>query len=295
MRKTAVTFLLFILAVQISAPAGASQQEAKHPAFTLVSRVTVKKPDGKQEVSESIRYVSSNGGVRAISKNADGSVSGDYLYEAGRGGFYVSSKNKVLVKSFGKPPEASGGSLPTAESLRADSRFVGTEQLLGYTTYIIREMHQGRDVRDRDYYYAPELGWTPLKTVRYSGKEAFVVTEPVRVTFGEPETALMKLPEDYTVRPPAPISAGVLNGKAVSKPPPHYPADAKAIGASGMVIVQIVVGEDGTVESAQAASGHPLLLAAAVEAAKKAMFKPTSLSGQPIKVSGVLTYNFVLR
>lgn len=294
MRRTAITILLFVLAVQISALA-AGQQKAGHPAFTFVSRVTVKRPDGKHEVSESIRYVSSDGSVRAISKNADGSVSSDYLYEAGRGGFYVKSKDKMLVQGYGKPPEASGDSLPTAESLRADSRFVGTEQLLGYTTYIIREMHRGPDVRDRDNYYAPELGWTPLKTVRYSDDVAFVVSEPVSITLGEPETALMKSPEGYEVRPAAPISGGVLNGKAVSKPAPGYPADAKAIGASGTVTVLIVVSEDGTVESAKAAGGHPLLLEAAVEAAKKARFSPTFLSGQAVKVAGVVTYNFVLQ
>lgn len=293
MRKTVVTTLLFVLAVQIYAPA-ASQQKATHPAFTLVSRDTVKRPNGRQEVSESVRHVSSNGGVRAISKNADGSVSSDYLYEAGRGGFYVRSENKALVKSFGKPPEASGEPLPTAESLRADPRFAGTEQLLGYTTYIIRKTHLERAVRDRDEYYAPELGWTPLKTVRYSGGAEFVVSEPVSVTFGEPDTALMKSPEDYEVRAMAPISGGVLNGKAISKPAPAYPADAKSVGASGTVTVMIVVGEDGTVESAQAAGGHPLLLEAAVEAARKARFSPTFLSGQPVKVKGVVTYNFVL-
>jgi TonB family protein len=222
-------------------------------------------------------------------------VSSDYLYEAGRGGFYVKSKDKAVVKGFGKPPEASGDALPTAESLRADSRFAGTEQLLGYTTYIIRETRRERNARDRDVYYAPELGWTPLKTVRYSGGEAFVVSEPLSVTFGEPETALMKSPEGYEVRPMAPISGGVLNGKAISKPAPAYPADAKAIGASGTVTVQIVIGEDGRVESAQAAAGHPLLLEAAVEAAKKAKFTPTSIAGQPVKVKGVVTYNFVLQ
>jgi len=40
-------------------------------------------------------------------------------------------------------------------------------------------------------------------------------------------------------------------------------------------------------------SGHPLLRAAAVAAARGARFSPTKLSGQPVKVSGVITYNFV--
>ena len=130
--------------------------------------------------------------------------------------------------------------------------------------------------------------------VRYSGGEAFVISEPVSVTFGEPEAALMKAPEGYEVRPMAPIAGGVLNGKAVSKPAPAYPQEAKAAGASGAVTVQITISEDGTVESAKAVNGHPLLHDAAVEAAKKAKFTQTRLSGQPVKVSGVITYNFVL-
>ncbi len=89
------------------------------------------------------------------------------------------------------------------------------------------------------------------------------------------------------------ISGGVLNGKAVSKPQPAYPPIAKAAGASGTVTVQIVVDEEGNVVSAAAVSGHPLLQQAAVAAAREAKFSPTFLSGQPVKVSGVVTYNFV--
>jgi TonB family protein len=90
------------------------------------------------------------------------------------------------------------------------------------------------------------------------------------------------------------ISGGVLNGKAVSKPEPEYPEIAKAARASGTVTVQILVDEEGNVISASAVSGHPLLQAAAVTAARAAKFSPTRLSGQPVKVSGVVTYNFVL-
>jgi protein TonB len=91
------------------------------------------------------------------------------------------------------------------------------------------------------------------------------------------------------------ISGGVLNGKAVSKPEPEYPEIAKAAGARGTVTVQIVLDEDGNVVSASAISGHPLLQQAAVAAARQAKFSPTRLSGQPVRVSGVITYNFVPR
>lgn len=90
------------------------------------------------------------------------------------------------------------------------------------------------------------------------------------------------------------IHGGVLNGKALELPAPAYPAAARAVRASGSVSVQLVIGEDGEVISATAVSGHPLLRSAAAEAAKLAKFAPTKLEGKPVKVSGVLTYNFVL-
>src|SRR5215204_136692 len=90
------------------------------------------------------------------------------------------------------------------------------------------------------------------------------------------------------------VSGGQLDGKAVSKPQPPYPALAKAARASGTVTVQVTVDETGSVVSAAAVSGHPLLRAAAVAAAKQAKFSPTLLNERPVKVSGVLTYNFVL-
>ncbi len=90
-----------------------------------------------------------------------------------------------------------------------------------------------------------------------------------------------------------PISAGVLNGKATSLPKPPYPPIAKAAKASGTVVVQVLVDENGNVVSASPVSGHPLLRAAAVAAARQARFTPTKLSGRAVKVSGVITYNFV--
>lgn len=100
-------------------------------------------------------------------------------------------------------------------------------------------------------------------------------------------------PKPSPPKPTAPISGGVLNGKAISLPKPPYPAIARAAHAGGTVTVQVVIDENGNVISAHAVSGHPLLQAVAVAAARSAKFSPTKLSGQPVKVSGVITYNFV--
>lgn len=91
---------------------------------------------------------------------------------------------------------------------------------------------------------------------------------------------------------PKTISGGVLNGKAQNLPTPEYPAAAKAVKASGTVNVQVTIDEDGNVTSANAVSGHPLLRSAAEEAARQAKFPPTQLSGQAVKVTGVIVYNF---
>ena len=88
------------------------------------------------------------------------------------------------------------------------------------------------------------------------------------------------------------ISGGVLNGKATTLPKPDYPPAARAVRASGSVTVEVLVDETGKVISATALSGHPLLKQAAVEAAKKAEFTRTTLAGKPVKVKGVVTYNF---
>ena len=94
--------------------------------------------------------------------------------------------------------------------------------------------------------------------------------------------------------PKSPISGGVLNGKATSLPKPAYPAMAKAARASGIVTVQVTVDESGNVISARAVSGHPMLQQAAVQAAYKAKFSQTKLSGQPVKIRGIINYNFQL-
>lgn len=94
-------------------------------------------------------------------------------------------------------------------------------------------------------------------------------------------------------RPKGPVSGGVLNGKALTLPAPVYSAIARAANARGEVTVRVLIDEDGKVTEAQALSGHALLRTAAEEAAMTARFAPTQLSGVPVKVTGVITYNFV--
>jgi len=91
------------------------------------------------------------------------------------------------------------------------------------------------------------------------------------------------------------LNAGVLNSRAVNLPKPVYPATAKQAGASGPVIVRVVIDEEGNVVSAKAISGHTLLRPAAEAAAMQSKFTPFVSEGKPAKASGLILYNFVLQ
>jgi TonB family protein len=88
----------------------------------------------------------------------------------------------------------------------------------------------------------------------------------------------------------------VLNGKALSLPKPSYPPEARRAGAEGVVVIRVKIDELGRViEAVDMCGGDPLLVQPALESARHARFTPTKLSGQPVQVSGVISYNFVRR
>ena len=116
------------------------------------------------------------------------------------------------------------------------------------------------------------------------------VVQPTQIVqIGEPPPA----PPDPP-KPPRVISKGPINGEAILLPKPVYPEVAKRMRIQGNVTVQVLIDEQGRVVSAKAVSGSPFLLIEAQKAAMQARFSPTRLGDQPVKVSGVITYNFVL-
>jgi protein TonB len=117
---------------------------------------------------------------------------------------------------------------------------------------------------------------------------------------GTGDKPVVDLPDPPPAPTPAPVVpkilkvSRVLNSQAVSLPPPNYPTIARNIRVQGTVIVQVLIDEKGNVVTAKATSGHPLLIPEAQKAALRARFSPTMLGDNPVKVQGVITYNFVL-
>jgi TonB family protein len=116
----------------------------------------------------------------------------------------------------------------------------------------------------------------------------------IRTIEGKPKVNAVPKAEGTATPGTQRVSGGVLQGNAVRKVQPPYPALAKAAGAEGAVQVVITVNENGEVTTTEAVSGHPLLKEAAMDAARQWKFKQTELNGQPVKVQGTLTFNFTL-
>lgn len=124
-------------------------------------------------------------------------------------------------------------------------------------------------------------GFQPIKDNSES------VSETVKTNIPKPPVLKTEEKPKTTI-----VSLGVINGKAANLPKPPYPPAAKAVNASGAVQVQVLIDEAGNVVSAKAVTGHPLLRDAAERAAKGAKFTPTLLSNVPVKVNGLIVYNF---
>ena len=90
------------------------------------------------------------------------------------------------------------------------------------------------------------------------------------------------------------VFGGVLQSKTINESSPAYPKYGKAARVSGKVVVKVEVDEDGRVSKAKAQTGYGMLPEAAEKDALETRFAPTRLSGQPVRVTGYIMYNFVL-
>jgi len=118
----------------------------------------------------------------------------------------------------------------------------------------------------------------------------------------QPDERVIDKPKDEVkkVAPPPEIkktpdiirSIGVVNGKAINLVKPVVTSSVQMAGARGSVRVNVLINEAGRVASANAVSGHPLLRRLAADAALRSTFSPTLLNNKPVKVRGVIIYNF---
>ena len=109
------------------------------------------------------------------------------------------------------------------------------------------------------------------------------------------EDGNLKWAEDKIEKDLKPVESGVINGKALSLPKPAYPVEARQARANGAVKVKVKINEQGNIVYACGAFNgvHNALIEASEVAAYSAKFSPTLLKGKPVKVSGIIVYNFI--
>lgn len=111
-------------------------------------------------------------------------------------------------------------------------------------------------------------------------------------------TAVAVVPPDTgtapPVEPPPPKPSVTTQPKPVKQVMPTYPESARAVGASGKVVVRVSVGVDGKVTSATILSsfGNPACEAAALSAAKKWTFTPATKDGVPFEQKISIPFTF---
>jgi protein TonB len=117
-----------------------------------------------------------------------------------------------------------------------------------------------------------------------------------------PATASAAAPVVREAAPAAPaappryrVSTGVKPAAVLSRVEPVYPALAQQMRVSGAVEVEGVVGLDGRIHELHVKSGHPLLAPAAMAAVAQWLFRPTTLSGEPVEVVQTVVVNFILK
>jgi len=195
------------------------------------------------------------------------------------GRIWVDDNDLQIVKSKGKAiPETKINKFPVVESYR--------EQIDGkywFPTYAYADddliFDNGQTLRIR-----MQVKYTDYKV----GRGRVTITELEEV---KPETSQTQT--DNRQRPVGPVESGELNAKAIDLPKPIYPGEARKAKVTGQVKVRVIVAETGKVLSADIVSGPKQLWMAAIEAARQARFNPTLIGGSAVKITGILTYDFV--
>ena len=107
------------------------------------------------------------------------------------------------------------------------------------------------------------------------------------------ETVIGTCSENCPEGPESREPDGFERGRVIHLAKPAYSPLARAAGVKGTVKIQVIIDVDGKVIAAAAVDGHPLLYPACLQAARASEFSPTKWEGQPVKVIGVIQYNFV--
>lgn len=94
---------------------------------------------------------------------------------------------------------------------------------------------------------------------------------------------------------PINVAAGVMQAQKISGPNPVYPPDAKKARIQGTVVLEAVIGKDGTVENLTVVSGPAALQTSSLDAVRQWTYRPFLLNGEPVEVKTTINVVYSLR
>jgi protein TonB len=101
-------------------------------------------------------------------------------------------------------------------------------------------------------------------------------------------------PATSDVRPGGPkrIVSELSEAQLINRVEPVYPRIAVVSGVQGQVKLHAIIARDGTIQSLNVMSGHPLLVRAATDAVSQWRYRPYVLNGEAVEVETFITVNF---
>ena len=197
----------------------------------------------------------------------------------------AAGSTRVISIAFGTPQAESASAVPAPTVIRQNiPGHIDSIQFAGISEQAAAELRAKLPVREGDEWNAD----TSLKT------------NQVVKAFDEHLTVQMSGPMDLVIAAPGAgparivVGGNVQNAMVLKKVPPVYPESAKASGISGVVRIAAVIGNDGTVQSVSVLDGPPELAAAATDAVRQWIYRPTLLNGSPVQVQTTVDVNFAL-
>jgi len=210
---------------------------------------------------------------RAFWLNGDGSPAGDEAAEsvpnsveqapsASKPVPAAKTKNKVAAKSSAEPPVA-GAAVITAN--RTELPSLEVEVVAGDTH---RTVHPGSN--------SVKVEMPPNSGSLAAGSSAFV--------WGPATNAAQKtvISSDRPETPPQPAESS-------------YPSLVQQMKVQGSVLLQAFVGADGNIRDLRVLSGDPILVSAALEAARQWRFRPYLQNGQPVETQAKIMVIFTMK
>jgi periplasmic protein TonB len=133
----------------------------------------------------------------------------------------------------------------------------------------------------------------------YLGPPAEITMDPGEVT---PPGIPANMPGDLinsrsstaSVGPGGPkrVISQLTEAQLLNRVEPAYPRIAVVSGVQGQVRLHAIIARDGTIQSLNVISGHPLLASAALDAVRQWRYRPYLLNGEAVEVETFITVNF---